>query len=106
MPSAVSSEQQWTIQRFGFAVELAWNTLNDFMEYEGRKLETVTPRSVLKEAFAARILSDGQVWIDMLNHRNQLSHQYDEALFEQARIAIRDRYPANSTTCRCPIGLM
>jgi nucleotidyltransferase substrate binding protein (TIGR01987 family) len=87
-------EQQGTIQRFDFAVELAWNTLKDFMEHEGRNLHTVTPRNVLKEAFSARILSDGQVWIDMLNHRNQLSHQYDESVFDQAMIAIRDRYLA------------
>jgi len=52
----------------------------------------VTPRNVIKEAFAARILSDGQVWIDMLDHRNLLSHTYNEATFDKAVLAIRDRY--------------
>jgi len=85
-------EKEGTIQRFEFAVELAWKTLKDYMEYEGNVLATVTPRNVIKEAFAARILSDGQVWIDMLDHRNLLSHTYDEATFDKAVVAIRDRY--------------
>src|SRR5664280_479515 len=87
-------EKEGTIQRFEFAVELAWNTLKDYMEHEGRTLETVTPRAVIKEAFGARILRDGQVWIDMINHRDLLSHKYDESIFEEAVLAIRDRYLA------------
>ena len=54
----------------------------------------MTPRNVIKEAFAAHIVGDGQVWIDMLNHRNLLSHTYDEATFDAAVLAIRDRYLA------------
>jgi nucleotidyltransferase substrate binding protein (TIGR01987 family) len=47
---------------------------------------------VIKEAFAAQILTDGQIWIDMLNHRNLLSHTYDEATYEEAVRAIHERY--------------
>jgi len=39
---------------------------------------------VIKDAFAARILTDGQAWIDMVDHRNLLSHTYDPANFEEA----------------------
>jgi nucleotidyltransferase substrate binding protein (TIGR01987 family) len=85
-------EKEGTIQRFEFAVELAWKTLKDYLEYQGKVFTPATPRSVIKEAFAARILSDGQVWIDMLDHRNLLSHTYDEATFDKAVLAIRDRY--------------
>lgn len=85
-------EKEGTIQRFEFAVELAWKTLKDYMESEGKILAPVTPRNVIKEAFAARIISDGQVWIDMLDHRNLLAHTYDEATFDKAVLAIRDRY--------------
>lgn len=87
-------EKEGTIQRFEFAVELAWKTLKDYLEYEGRTITPVTPRNVIKEAFAGRILRDGQVWIDMLDHRNLLSHTYDEAMFDKAVLAIRDRYLA------------
>jgi len=87
-------EKEGTIQRFEFALELAWKTLKDYLEHEGHTIETVTPRNVIKLAFGARVLADGQVWIDMLNHRNLLSHKYDEAIFDQAVLAIRDRYLA------------
>ena len=87
-------EKEGTVQRFEFAVELAWKTLKDYMEQEGRVIEPITPRNVIKEAFAAKIIKDGQVWIDMLDHRNLLSHTYDEITFEKAVLAIRDRYLA------------
>ena len=87
-------EREGTVQRFEFALELAWKTLKDFLEYEGRTIQPVTPRNVIKEAVAAGILRDGQVWIDMLDHRNLLSHTYDASTFEQAVLAIRNRYLA------------
>ena len=85
-------EKEGMIQRFEFALELAWKTLNDYLAHEGLIIAPVTPRNVLKEAFAAGILPDGQVWIDMLDHRNLLSRTCDEKTFEAAVLAIRDRY--------------
>jgi nucleotidyltransferase substrate binding protein (TIGR01987 family) len=85
-------EKEGVVQRFEFTVELAWKTLKDYLESQGTVVPTVTPRAVIKEAFAARILRDGQVWIDMLDHRNLLSHTYDHAIFDRTVLAIRDRY--------------
>ena len=62
------------------------------MEEDGVVFATITPRQVLKEAFAAKILKDGQVWIDMLDHRNLLSHTYNLVKFEQAVKSVHDRY--------------
>jgi nucleotidyltransferase substrate binding protein (TIGR01987 family) len=75
-------EREGTIQRFEFALELAWKTMKDWLESEGRVLQPATPRLAVKEAFAAGLVADGQVWIDMLDHRNLLSHTYDAATFE------------------------
>jgi nucleotidyltransferase substrate binding protein (TIGR01987 family) len=85
-------EKQGVVQRFEFSFELAWKTLKDFLEEGGLSISLITPRQVIKEAFAAKILADGQVWIDMLNHRNLLSHMYDESVFEKAVEAIAVRY--------------
>lgn len=52
----------------------------------------MTPRNVIKLAFSAGVVEDGQVWIDMLNHRNLLAHTFDEAAFEEAVLALRERY--------------
>jgi nucleotidyltransferase substrate binding protein (TIGR01987 family) len=85
-------EKEGVVQRFEFTLELAWKTLKDYLEFEGVVIEPATPRRVIKEAFAARILDDGQVWIDMLDHRNVLSHTYDEKAFGDAIQALADRY--------------
>ena len=94
-PSALNPlEKEGVIQRFEYCFELGWKCVKDYLEAGGLVLATVTPRQVLKEAFAAKILPDGQVWIDMLDHRNLLSHTYDQASFEQAVEAIHARYLA------------
>lgn len=90
-------EKEGTVQRFEFAVELAWKTMKDYLEFQGQVVDPATPRTVVKAAFAARIVSDGQVWIDMLTHRNLLSHAYDEGTFDEAVRAVRDRYLAALT---------
>jgi nucleotidyltransferase substrate binding protein (TIGR01987 family) len=85
-------EKEGVIQRFEFSFELAWKTLKDFMEQDGFVFPTITPRQVLKDGFAAKILSDGQVWVDMLDHRRLLSHTYNLAKFEEAVNAVHERY--------------
>jgi nucleotidyltransferase substrate binding protein (TIGR01987 family) len=71
-------EREGTAQRFEVAVELAWKTTKDYLEAQGMTLETTTPRAVVKAAFGAGVLRDGQAWIDMLVHRNLLAHTYSE----------------------------
>jgi nucleotidyltransferase substrate binding protein (TIGR01987 family) len=85
-------ELEGLVQRFEYTFELAWKTLKDYLEYEGIALPEVTPRAVLKAAYAAKIIDDGQTWIDMLAHRNLMSHTYDCEKFEQAVAALRARY--------------
>jgi len=85
-------EREGVVQRFEYTLELAWKTVKDYLEASGLVIAPVTPRQVIKDAFAARILDDGQVWIDMLDHRNLLSHSYDLAVFTEAVRAIAERY--------------
>ena len=92
-PSALNQlEQEGAIQRFEYSLELAWKTAKDFLEDSGIVIDPVTPREVVKQAFAAKVIADGQVWIDMLNHRNLLSHTYNCAVFGEAVEALAARY--------------
>ena len=75
-------EREGLIQRFGFTFELAWKTLKDRLEYDGVRVPTATPRKVIRSAFAAGLIDDGEAWIDMLTDRNAMSHQYDSDIFE------------------------
>jgi nucleotidyltransferase substrate binding protein (TIGR01987 family) len=72
------------IQRFEYTFELAWKTLKDYLEHSGIVLPQITPKAVLKAAFAAKLIEDGQIWMDMLSHRNLRSHTYDCEKFEEA----------------------
>ena len=92
-PEALSMlEKEGVIQRFEYTFELAWKTLKDYLEAGGLVISPITPRQVIKEAFAAKVISDGEVWINMLDNRNLLSHTYDFSVFEQAVKAIAEHY--------------
>ena len=85
-------EQEGAAQRLEYTLELAWKCMKDYLEDSGVTVSPATPRQVIKEAFVAKIITDGQTWIDMLNHRNLLSHTYDFAVFEEAIRATEDHY--------------
>lgn len=92
-PSALSAlEKEGAIQRFECTFELAWKVLNDYLEAEGATVVPLPPRQVIKEAFAAKLLTDGQTWIDMLDQRNLLSHNYDERVFADAVNHVAQRF--------------
>lgn len=86
-------EQEGIIQRFEYTYELAWKTMKDYLQDNGNAiLPEITARAVIKEAFAANIIGDGQVWIDMMLHRNILSHTYDFSVFQEILKSIAERY--------------
>ena len=85
-------EREGVVQRFEYTFELAWNTLKDRMEYDGLILPSVTPRAVIRQAFQAKLIEDGDVWIDMLNDRNLMSHRYDFAAFRRVVDNVERRY--------------
>jgi nucleotidyltransferase substrate binding protein (TIGR01987 family) len=70
-----------TIQRFEVTFELAWKTLQDYLFYSGID-DFKGPKNVINKAFQDNLLTDGQIWLDMLNDRNILSHEY---AFEESR---------------------
>ena len=61
------------------------------MEANGVVFAVVMPRQVLKNAFAAKVIAEAQVWIAMLDHRNLLSHTYNPAVFKEAVEAIHQQ---------------
>jgi nucleotidyltransferase substrate binding protein (TIGR01987 family) len=66
-----------------FTCELAWKLLKDYLEHTAVCLETVTPAAVVKEAFAVRLIENGDLWMQSLNARNRMSHIYDLKTFEK-----------------------
>ncbi|MFN5589537.1 MAG: nucleotidyltransferase substrate binding protein [Holosporales bacterium] len=85
-------EKEGIIQRFEYTWELAWKVLKDYLEHGGIVLETVTPASVIRAAFAADIIKDGQGWMDALKARNEMAHTYDEKGSEKIVYAITAKF--------------
>jgi nucleotidyltransferase substrate binding protein (TIGR01987 family) len=69
------------IQRFEFTHELAWKVMKDFLEYEGFQ-NILGSRSTTREAFNKNLISQGQVWMDMIESRNKTVHTYHENILE------------------------
>ena len=85
-------EKEGVVQRFEYTFELGWKTLKDYLLSIGTALDAIAPKPVIKQAFAAGIINDGQGWIDMLESRNHMSHTYNHQRFEQEINTIATRY--------------
>lgn len=64
--------------KFSITFDLAWKTMKDILIEHYAIIDFVagSPREVLKKAFQAGMIS-GDEWIQMLEIRNQLTHDYD-----------------------------
>ena len=85
-------EKEGAIQRFEYTFELAWKTLKDYLAHQGVTFDQITPRVVIKQAFAAKIIQDGQTWINMLEQRNLMAHTYDSQTFATVFASISEQY--------------
>ena len=91
LETSSSLEREGFIQRFEVVFELAWKTASDYLEYLGHEVQS-SPRQVIKEAFAAKVIEDGQVFINMLSARNTMFHTYDEEAFNAIFLQIKDEF--------------
>jgi len=87
-------EKEGIIQRFEYTWELAWKVLKDYIEFEGIILEKITSAAVIKAAFSAKIITDGEGWMKILDSRNKMSHTYNFKDFEKTIIDIKTHHLA------------
>ena len=67
------------IGQFNLTFELAWKSIKDALKIHGVDIsKTGSPRQILKAAYAINFLDDGEIWMDMLDSRNTITHIYDE----------------------------
>lgn len=84
-------EEQGLIQAFEYTHELAWKTLKDFLENKGNN-EMFGSKDATREAFKLGLIVNGDVWMNMINDRNQTTHTYNEETTQQIASAIRHSY--------------
>ena len=70
-------EQQGVVHTFMYNCELAWNLLKDFYEYQGEQ-GIQGSRDAIRVAFKRGLISDGEVWLDMIKSRALTVHTYNE----------------------------
>lgn len=85
-------EKEGIIQRFEYTFELAWKVLKDKMEADGLQLDQISPKAVVRKAFAAKYINDGEGWLRMIGDRNLMSHTYNFQTFEKIITTIRSEY--------------
>jgi nucleotidyltransferase substrate binding protein (TIGR01987 family) len=74
-------EQQGLIQGFEYTHELAWNVLKDYLEAQGF-VGIIGSKGTTREAFKNGLITEGDVWMDMIEARNLTSHTYKTKVAE------------------------
>jgi nucleotidyltransferase substrate binding protein (TIGR01987 family) len=88
--------QDAAIQRFEFVIELYWKVLKKVLAYE--KIESSTPRDVLRKAFQFQLINDEATWLAMLDDRNNTSHVYKQEDAKKVFDHIKAYYPIMEST--------
>lgn len=84
-------EEQGLVKAFEYTFELAWNTLKDFLEYQGFP-GIIGSRDALRTAFSEEVVADGHVWMRMIESRNKTSHTYNEKTADEIVQAVTEQY--------------
>ena len=79
------------IQRFEFTYELAWKTTKEYLQDLGI-VDKNSPKAVIKEAYAQKLIVNEKNWLLMLNDRNMTSHVYKEEMAQEIAERITKYY--------------
>jgi nucleotidyltransferase substrate binding protein (TIGR01987 family) len=77
-------EKEGLVSRFAFTWELSWKLLKDYIDFLGVTLDTIGPRTVIRKAAEANIISKPERWMKSLDLRNNLAHVYSRQLRDDA----------------------
>lgn len=81
------------IDKFMIQFELSWKVLKELLKYEGNiEAASGSPRQILKAAFKNYDFIHEEIWLDMLNDRNQTAHIYDGNAAERLAQKVLSEY--------------
>jgi len=84
-------EKQGVIQSFEYTYELGWNLLKDYLEWQGIE-NIVGSRDTIRESFKRELVSEGHIWMSMLQDRNRSVHTYNEETADAILGNIEQKY--------------
>ncbi len=76
-----------TVQKFNLTFDIAWKVMKDVITeyYKVIDFATGSPRETLRVAASVKLIDDDR-WMNMLDHRNALAHDYDG---EMAKVVVK-----------------
>ena len=83
--------KEGVIQRFEYTYEMAWNVMKDYALYQGNS-EISDSRDAIRFAFSSNLITNGELWMDMIKSRIKTSHTYDEKTAEEIYKRILNDY--------------
>jgi len=84
-------EEQGLVKGFEFTFELSWKLLKDYLESKGFK-DFHGSKDTFKLAFQEGLISDGEIWMAMIDNRNRSSHTYEENISRQIISLVLSKY--------------
>jgi len=84
-------EEQGLIQGFEFTFELSWKLLKDYLETKGFK-DFHGSKDTFKLAFQEGLISDGEIWMKMIDTRNRSSYTYEENIAKEIISIVLSNY--------------
>ncbi len=79
------------IQRFEYTYEMAWNVMKDYALYQGIS-EIGGSRDAIRYAFSSNLITDGDIWMEMIKSRVKTSHTYNEETAQEIYLKIINEY--------------
>ncbi len=87
----LDSVRDGVIQRFEFCTELSWKTMREYLLDQGFT-ELNSPKSVIRQAYAAGLIENENLWISLLSDRNLTSRLCDEETAGEIFSRIKNDY--------------
>jgi nucleotidyltransferase substrate binding protein (TIGR01987 family) len=84
-------EQLSLVKAFELSFELAWNVMKDYLSMKGIT-GIIGSRDAIRQAFKAELITEGEIWMDMIDSRNLTSHTYDGNTASRLVETITHRY--------------
>lgn len=84
-------EEQGLIQAFEYTYELSWNVLKDYLSYQGIT-EIIGSRDAFRVAYNRKLITNGEIWMQMIESRIKSSHTYNEEIAKEIVTEIKQSY--------------
>jgi dTDP-4-dehydrorhamnose reductase len=79
------------LKYFEMTFELAWKVMKDFLAESGIT-GIIGSKNAIRQAFNNGIIDKGEIWLHMVDSRNELVHSYDEKIANAILLQVVDNY--------------